>query len=164
MQNDFNNWQRDLNAQAHPDTQPPMTYQPPMKWHYFLISFPLWAGAILNFLTGLILQTGSAYGVVIPPTAFIDKLYGTGLIGLGVFQILTRFQLARFKARGPVMLLICYAAGIALQVLYALLTLASGASVTDLVQLIDPISIGISVTMILAHKSYYDKRAELFIH
>lgn len=166
MQDDFNSWQTGANEQFEKSTPAPSF---PMKWHNFLIYFSLWAGGILNVLTGLTYLTGTVYG---SDADFIyryydglkglDMLYGVALIGLGVLLIITRFKLAGHKSSGPFMLTISYVATLVISVLYGLI--ASGISGLSLLELINPVSIGTSIAMIFINKSYYDKRSSLFIN
>ncbi|MBE5811597.1 MAG: hypothetical protein E7318_11785 [Clostridiales bacterium] len=166
MQDDFNSWQTDDNKQFEKSTPAP-SY--PMKWHNFLIYFSLWAGGILNAINGLTYLTGSVYGSdadyiyrYYDGLKGMDMFYGVAVIALGVLLIITRFQLAGYKAKGPSMLTICYIATLAISVLYGII--AAGITGLSLMELINPASIGTSIAMIFINKNYYDKRSDLFVY
>ena len=170
MQDDFSSWQNDNFNQSGHNNPPTPSY--PMKWHKFLIYFALWAGAILNVLSALTYLTGTVYSAqgveaeqvyrVFGGLKGLDVLYGVLLIGLGVIQIFTRFQLAGFKRNGPSLLLVTYAAGLIVSLLYGVI--GAGILGTSITETINPVSIGVTIGMIAANKGYYDKRKELFIH
>lgn len=167
MQDDFNSWQVD-NSQAEKVTRPAVN-EPPMKWHNFLIYFSLWAGGILNAITGLTYLTGSVYGAdadyiyrYFDGLKGLDMLYGIAVIGLGVLLIITRFQLAGRKVKGPSMLMISYIIISAVSLMYGVI--AAGIADVSLLEMINPASIGMSIAMIFINKAYYDKRAHLFVN
>ncbi|MBR6667159.1 MAG: hypothetical protein IKL25_02165 [Clostridia bacterium] len=165
MQDDFNNWQPNMTPEHSAPRQPDM----PMKWHKFLIYFSLWAGGILNAVSGFNHLTGNVYGdeAAMVYNYFeslkgVDMIYGLALIALGVFQIFTRFQLAGFKRNGPSILVISYVAVLAASVLYGVIV--GGIIDVSLLDAINPTSIGISIAMIICNKVYYDKRAHMFVN
>ena len=146
----------------------------PLKWHHFLIYFSLWANAILNLFNALQLGTGGIYGgseyaaavyAAYPAMRFADTGAAIFLFILAVLAVLTRFSLARFQRRGPLMLLWTYAMNITFSVVYAVA--ASLASGIWLLQLIDGATwsfLIMAVVMIAANTVYYRKRAELFVN
>lgn len=169
MQNDFDVWQQqnDFVPQTK-STIPDM----PMKWHKFLIYFSLWAGAIMNVLTGIGTLTGSIYaGEGVDPEMIyrvfgglkaVDVLMGVVFIALAVLLIVARFALAGYKKNGPKLLVIAYAANIALALIYPIMVAAvTGLSFGDLFDVSTLISSGI---MLVVNKIYYDKRAHLFVN
>lgn len=168
MQDDFNSWQDPLNK-VEQNTHQTAINTTPMKWHNFLIYFSLWAGGILNALSGMAQLTGSVYGAdadyiyrYFDGLKGLDMLYGVVLIGLGVFQIITRFHLAGHKSSGPSMLMISYIVAAAVSLLYGVI--ASGITDIALMELINPAGLGGSIAMIFINKAYYDKRSALFIN
>ncbi len=147
--------------------------QYPMKWYKFLIYFALFFGAILNFGTGILYVTGEVYSLqssspemvyyVFGNLKGLDVIMGILLIAISVFGIYTRFQLAGFKANGPMCVYILYGATAALNFLYPLIASA----ITDISGLFDTstiTSVCVSLAMIGLNKTYFDKRKELFIY
>ena len=160
-----------MEQQFEYDIQPQQTPKKPMKWHNFLIYFSLWAGAVLSVVSSITYFTGAHYqGSASLVYSFysglrlIDLLMGLACVGLAVFGILTRFALAGYKAKGPRMLMICYAANAAASVLYLLLV--SAVTGMALSEVLDSSTIGSlvgSIAMIFINNNYYSKRAELFV-
>lgn len=155
--------------------QPSGGYDLPMKWHKFLIYFSLWAGAVLNVFTAIGMLTGSLYTVsgadpemiysVFNGLQTVDVLIGLASLALAALLIVTRFSLAGFKANGPKLLLIAYAASTAVELLYPLIAASvTGLSFTDLMDSSSITSLITSVVMIFVNKNYYDKRASLFVN
>lgn len=150
----------------------PMQPQFPMNWHKFLIYFSLWAGGILNILSGVLLVTGLTYSVfsdispalvyaVYPGLQICDIIMGLLMVAAGAFAIVTRFLLAGFRRVGPTCLLGVYAANIVISVLYVVLASAiSGMNMMDTQTLTSLVT---SVVMIAANRVYYSKRAALFV-
>ncbi len=143
----------------------------PMNWHKFLIYFSLWAGGILNVLTGVLMATGANYSIFSDvPSALIYAIYpglqacdiviGILTMAAGAFAICVRFLLAGFKRIGPTCLLGVYAANIVISVLYVVLASAiSGMNMMDTQTLASLVT---SVVMIAANRVYYSKRATMF--
>ena len=143
----------------------------PMNWHKFLIYFSLWAGGILNILSGALMSTGANYSIfsdvssaliyaIYPGLQICDIVIGILTIAAGVFAIVTRFLLAGFKRVGPTCLLGVYAANIVISVLYVVITSAiSGMNMMDAQTLTSLVT---SVVMIAVNRVYYNKRAVLF--
>ncbi len=165
--------QNDNQTDAAP--QPSGSYDMPMKWHKFLINFSLWAGAVMNVGSAIMTLTGAHYGVSSDEVAMIyrfydglkivDVLMGLACLAVAALLIVTRFSLAGFKANGPKLLMISYAAGAAVSLLYLLIAAAvTKLPFTDLVDSSSISSIITSVAMIFVNKAYYDKRASLFVN
>ena len=95
----------------------------PMKWHKFLIYFALWAGAILNGISGistLFSCLGGEYAAVYdayPALLGLDIFSSLCLIGISVFQFITRNALARLSRKAPQMVVWLYASTVILSVL-----------------------------------------------
>ena len=145
----------------------------PMAWYKFLIYFALFAGAVINAISGIMYLTGSIYEstagvpaslvyVFYGSLKIVDVIYGIAAIGLAVIAVLTRMKLAAYSADGPKLVLALYALGVIVSVVYALLvsmiTKQNGFTGSVL------ISIVVSVIMIFANKAYFDKRAHLFVN
>ena len=142
----------------------------PMKWHKFLIYFSLWAGAILLAVNGGQLLTGSEYGndaeavyLYYPGLKGVDMTFGILLLALAVFMIYTRFQLAHFKEGAPNKLTMVYVLEIVSFLGYSI-AVASVAKlpISDIISSQTTSSIVSSVVMIIANRTYYNKRAHLF--
>ena len=145
----------------------------PMKWHKFLIYFALWAGAIVNGISGI--QTLSN---ALNPNSLMWGLRGlsTGLrafyivsgvfsFGLGVFLICTRMSLARLSRRGPRMIVWTYASAVILNVL--LIFLASvlfGMPINALMDWSMWLTLIEGALMTWANQVYYRKRAAMFVN
>lgn len=152
--------------------QPSNVYEMPMKWHKFLIYFSLWAGAVMNVITGITMLTGSVYASqgADPEMIYryyeglktVDVIMGLASIVLAVLLIVTRFALAGYKENGPKLLMISYAANIAVALVYPIMA----AAVTDLSfgELFDVTTLISSIVMLVVNKIYYDKRAHLFVN
>jgi hypothetical protein len=145
----------------------------PLKWHYFMINFSLWVGAILNFIQASIFMNGSMYGnlkqriyTAFPQLPLVDITYGLAMIAVAVYMIYTRFQLAGFKKDAPNKLLSLFAVGIASGLIYTVaFYMATGVSLmqgkTDYKILGHVIA---AAVMLISNKMYYDKRKELFVN
>lgn len=146
----------------------------PMKWHKFLIYFSLWAGALLAASNGVQLLTGSVYGSEEAALQVYshfnglksaDMVFGVLQICLAVYLIYTRFQLAGFKEGAPSKLTVAYVLSLALNIGYLfVLSGITQISVTDLAEGESSTVSGIimSIVMIFANRSYYQKREHLF--
>lgn len=145
-----------------------------MKWYKFLIYFSLILTGISNMYTGVQAVIGMQYETksqaaqvyaTYPGLHIVDVIYGVLLIVFGVFALIVRQYLARFKAKGPKMLLLMYVASLVLEIAY----IAAGSLVSG-VNLLKASSSGtmlissilVSLFMIGANKVYFDKRAHLF--
>lgn len=100
----------------------PLRPEYPMKWYKFLIYFSLFAGAILNILTGLQYFMGTPYvsqGVtpqdlqqayaMFPSLQMIDFVYGAACVGVGIFGFFVRSALKNYEQSGPAKLYVLYA-------------------------------------------------------
>ncbi|MBQ9782038.1 MAG: zinc ribbon domain-containing protein [Clostridia bacterium] len=158
--------------------EPTQVYVPyyPMKWFKFLIYFLLFASAIVNVMSGISQVTGMIYYdpftettaqavyEVFPGLQVVDIIVGILSIALGVFAVVVRFALAKFKAIGPKLLTLFYAFSCIINIVYCLLVVLVvpelvGSLTSDTVT-----SIITSVIMIFANKTYFTKRQELFIN
>ncbi len=143
----------------------------PMKWYNFLIFFALWAGAILNLLTGITHLFGWTYAAVGTSSKeiyatlgqglqILDIVMGAAMIGLGIFSIVVRFQLAGYKKQGPRLLLVLYGVSVVVSILYPIIASAiTSVNVMDS-SLIS--SLVVSLVMMFVNYVYFKKRAHLF--
>ena len=145
----------------------------PLRWHKFLIYFSLWIGAAGLLLGGIGFIAGTVYGEMgdriyqaFPVIRFVDIAYGLVLIGVAVYIIYTRFQLAGFRQGAPQKLLILLALSPVLEWGYQLiLSAVTGVPITEIHSGGSFIGelIGTAIGIWL-HKVYYGKRKELFVN
>ena len=101
----------------------------PMNWYRFLIGPGLWIAGFGILILGILTMLGIPYvlqgfapGVIydsFKPLVVMDFVYGLILIILAVLCIITRFRLAAFQKKGPIMLYIVYALIILVSVIYS---------------------------------------------
>ncbi len=159
-------------------------YAQPMKmgWHKFLIYFALWAGAIVNIIQAIVTFSGyrymetTAYGGTINVTELyysyfdglqaVDMIFYLILAGISVYQIITRFSLAGYKASAPKKLTMIYVMVAVWNVLYIICFLMCvDTKYLDVPQLLGTVigSLIGSVVMIFINRAYYKKRSHLFV-
>lgn len=132
-----------------------------LGWHKFLIYFALWCGGVLGIISGVSLllsvsdfmRYSGAYGVLV-------MLLGAGEVGVGVFVIYVRFQLARFRRGAPQKLLIAYGITLGINLISTLITVSIAGSANG--SAAGSIAGGI-VFLIICWK-YYFNRKELFVN
>lgn len=152
--------------------QQPYTAQKPMNWFKFLIYFSLWAGGIINIISGFSTMFGLHYAEFaeatyrfFPGQRTVDILYGIVCILMGIYAIVTRFQLARFRKNAPAILYGMYALYIVFPCMYLFATAA--VTLIPLMQLIDAEMIGQLIgtaVMIVVNVIYFGKRRDMFIY
>ena len=149
------------------DTQPDL----PMKWHNFLIYFALWAGGILNGISGFRAISGTQYGAdagrvysYYPGLKTIDVIFGAFVIFIAIFTIVTRFKLAGFRKDGPTCLFLVYILNAVGSVFYILAVVSTTSLSLDTfgAQLVGQI-VG-SIILVCANKVYYNNRAYMFVY
>ena len=124
-----------------------------MKWHKFLVYFSLWIGALLNFLTGYI------YLSYLGADHFSSYLYSqnkvllTGILAViaGIYAIIARFRLARFKSDAIVHLII-----------YTILVLLSNVAISVVESTFSASVIVSGIAFFALTYTYYNKRRDLF--
>lgn len=140
-----------------------------MKWHKFLIYFALWLGALQNIGAAAANMTGSAYGdsvdyvyAFFPGLKILDVAFGICTLALAVFNIYTRYRLARFRRNGPACLSAAYLAALIVSVLY----LAVGTAICkiSLLNVQTGVSLAMSLIFLILNRSYYRKRKHLFVN
>ncbi len=167
-----NQWQ----PQQQPVWQNPQPAAPAlsMSWHKFLIFFALWASCILNIISGITALTGVQYEIadsrvtaemvytVFPSLKTWDVIYGILLIALGALALVTRFQLAGFKARGPKLLYATYIANTAAAIIYVIAV--SGIVGENMADSGIIANIIVSIVMVGVNAVYYGKRKAMFVN
>ena len=155
--------------------QPVQQYPYPMNWYKFVIYFALFAGAVLNAISGILHLTGSVWEMqnvsadmvyaVFGGMQAVDIIYGIGAIALAAFNIVTRMHLAKFRKTGPKFLTVCYGVAVGLALLYIILTSAvTGISIGDLVGATEILQLVVSIVMLVVNVVYFNKRASLFVN
>ena len=154
-----------------------------MGWHKFLIYFALWAGAVLNALFGTNYITGRVYLTqgfesieqvekmyrIITGLKTVDVIYGSILIGLAAFAIVTRFRLAGLKKKAPVMLWILYGVSLAAGLIFSIIQYSL---IKEYMQVEDPnlFSVGLAgsavpgAIFLIINIFYYKNRKGLFVN
>lgn len=155
--------------------QPVQQYPYPMNWYKFVIYFALFAGAVLNAISGILHLTGSVWEMqnvsadmvyaVFGGMQAVDIIYGIGAIALAAFNIVTRMHLAKFRKTGPKFLSVCYGVAVGLALLYIILTSAvTGISIGDLIGATEILQLVFSIVMLVVNVVYFNKRASLFVN
>ncbi len=147
------------------------SFDPPLKWHKFLIYFGLWVGALLNIYTARQMLDGSIWGDeyrqtmilgMFPGLETICVIVGVALIFLSVYVIVVRFMLARFKNGAPKMLLLNYVFNFAVSLLFIILvSKETGLPVSDFIKNILSSILG-SILGMIVNGVYYSKRSYMF--
>lgn len=143
-----------------------------MKWFKFIIYFQLFASAVINVFSSIMVFTGAHYGgnaasvySYFPGLRIIDIMFGIVCLVLAGFAIYTRQRLAKFFRDGPMLYFVLLGVNIAGSIIYLLS--ASMATGMPFGQLMTPREIGSDigyVILLLVNMSYFNKRADLFVN
>lgn len=145
-----------------------------MKWFNFLIYFSLFAGALLNFGTGISLLTGMAYETAYGNAKelvyafyegleFIDTTTAILSFALSFFGIYVRFRLSQYRVNGPKMLINLYTASLAVGLFYVIgFFIVTEGEVDSFASM--GASVAINIAMIGLNKKYFDNRKHLFVN
>ena len=145
----------------------------PMNWYRFLVGPGLWLAGFGVLILGILTMVGVPYflqgyapGVIydsFKPLVVMDFVYGLVLIALAVLCIVTRFRLAAFQKKGPVMLYIVYALIILASVAYSAVSgwVISGGK-AQLIGLTELGSIAGMIAGVALNVIYFNKRKHLF--
>ena len=154
--------------------KPPVVY--PMKWWKFLVYFLLFAGAVLNLFSGIGQLTGSIYEEVpgdgsiemvyraFPALKPIDIIVGLLTIGLAVFAIFVRQALYKFKAIGPKLLIIMYAASCIINAVYCVAVFIVVPEIAQDMMTDFITTIATGIIMVVVNIIYFRTRKELFVN
>lgn len=147
-----------------------------MKWYKFLIYFLLFFTAVIditygiNYISGGIYELQSKFKVTADGVyrtfgmglKITDVIYGVALIGLGIFAILTRRDLKKFKSSGPKKLITLYVSSLVVNTLCTILACIIIGNGSVIVQNIsDFIASAISIYI---NYTYFSRRASLFVN
>lgn len=143
----------------------------PMRWFKFLIYFGLFAGAIINLISGITLLTGSAYGEekelvyrMYSGLQSLEMAVGAILILLAVIGIAARFALAGYKKSGPVLLILLYIGGVVSNLVYVfgLPSILPELIMQNMDMTSYYTSIASSLVFTIINAVYFKKRSHLF--
>ncbi|MBR6704720.1 MAG: zinc ribbon domain-containing protein [Lachnospiraceae bacterium] len=146
----------------------PVYQQLPMKWHKFLCYFSLWLSAVLNIVFGFLYlsEEASLVDAYVPELETPNGVYGIFAILIGILCAVTAILLLKFKKNGPRILhftLLNSAVGnVVIMVWVALILSGYGADATVL-YVRAGITLVASLIVIALNKTYYNKRAHLFV-
>jgi len=161
------------NCQAETENKQALDAQHPMKWFKFLIYFALWFGAVINIISAISYMSGGQYAgqagrvyAMYPAMRVVDIALGVFTLALGIFGIVVRFRLAKFRKNAPSMLITLYLLSLIPSLLYPVATtLVTGISTFDaqvISQMVGQV-IGV-VIVVICTKIYFKKRAYLFVN
>ena len=144
----------------------------PMKWHKFLVYFGLWAGAVINCISGISTMAGGQYGdsrdrvyAVFTGLSAIDILYGAFLIAMAVLGVITALRLLKLKAGAPKLLYILYGVGVVTSIVYMLLASAvTHLPIGDFFSSSTVSSLVTGIAFFAINVRYYQKRESLFVN
>lgn len=152
----------------------PVQIQPAMNWYKFLIYFSLFAGAVINLVSGIFSFVGGSYMIfgLDPETVYsiydglkiLDIGYGIVYLAFIPFALYVRSALAGFKKDAPNMFYIYNIAGVIVSASYTLFS--SIVMDVDISQTIGQLigSIGGNVLFIALNVIYFNKRKQLFVN
>ena len=146
--------------------------KPPMKWFKFLIYFGLFLGALVSLSTAIDFFTGSVYdgNADLVYSAFgdlktLDMLTAVLSLVMAGVAIYARFRLAGYYKNGPMMLVVTYAGGMVITLVYIIGIYAILPSyILESMDTSSYISaMAMSLAMIAANWKYFKKREYLFV-
>lgn len=151
--------------------QPIGTTALPMNWFKFLIYFALFAGAVLNFIAGINLLSGNSNEMLyrfVPGLQTLDILYGLVVLVMAGLAVYTRFQLSAYRAKGPKLLTLLYVINLVSALVYTIGTYMCVDSnpyieLNESALTSNAASMAVCVAMIFVNKTYFQKRASLFV-
>lgn len=143
----------------------------PMKYHKFLIYFSLWLGAAINLLGGIAIVTGMILGedmqavyAAFPGYQALNVVYGCILLLLAAVCVAVRTALARYRRRGPKMLIALLTVNLILAPLYGVLAGAvTRIPLGQLMDASDAAQFAGTLAIVIATFVYYKKRESLFV-
>ena len=142
-----------------------------MGW-YKAVRLLLIAGALINVKNGIEYVSHAAYGLLTdwmydsyPGLQTLDMIYGIAIFALAALGVVTSIRLWKFRKNSPKLLISVYALGIALAVLYQLVSIImfkveASVAVSCLTAMIPGILI--NVIFMIINIKYFKKRAHLF--
>lgn len=167
---------QDPSQQGYGYPDPGQYYQAPplpMKWYKFL-TVVLIIAAILNIISAIPFFTGSQYGADAEAVyasfgglKLLDIAYGVVAVLQGIFMFYVRQRLVGYYADAPKLVLANYGLTMVATVVYnligAVILSGGGAEISSVIGEMIGAAVG-GVLMILLNKTYFDKRAHLFVN
>lgn len=163
-------------TQQYNPVTPAQPVQPalPMNWYKFLIYFSLFAGAVVNFISGILNLTGGNYLIygVDPETVYsafdgmhtLDIGFGIVYFALIPFALIARSSLAKFKKDAPNMFYIYHGASMIVSVIYNIFSvIITGGSVSEIIAQALGTAAGV-VLFVALNIIYFNKRKHLFVN
>lgn len=147
----------------------------PMKWYKFLVYFALWAGSLLNAVTGIRQVTGTSrenadilYSLA-PSLKTCDIIFGILMILVAVLGVLTAIKLLQLSAMGPKLLMLLYIANAAISLIemIVLVSIVKGNSKLEMDSSVLTsviVSIVVSGIMVAINWIYFKKRESIFVN
>ncbi len=147
----------------------------PMGWFKFIVNFSLFAAAALNLINFVTYISGQHYDgeadlvyAIFPNLKTLDISMAFVAIILAVYAIITRFQLAKFRKIGPMMLYILPVVNILVQVISAVGVISITSSLIPANEAINFASLGSNIAGSIAIEViniiYFSKRKHLFVN
>ena len=139
----------------------------PMKWYKFLIYFSLFAGAVINILSGLLtvvgLFTASEVYAAYPGTFMYDVFVALFAFAFAGLSIYTRQTLASYKKIGPKLLCALYVSTAVYAVAFGLLgaALTQGTVPFEVSDVSGAIS---NIVLAAINFVYFNKRKNMFVN
>lgn len=146
---------------------------PPLRWFWLLVNFTLFASALMHFANGISAITGAHHKVdtqqlysLYPAFRTLDIGCGIFLILLSVFIIYTRYRLAHFRRRAPLLLALTYLSVCLHDLVYiaAALIILPHPSEAELDLFTFGFGAAVGVTMLIIDHVYFKKREYMFIN
>ena len=140
-----------------------------LKWAHFLGYFALWAGALLNLVTGFQCITGLIYGgdaglvyAFYGGLQVLNILYGICLLGVVALGVITALSIIKCKKQTGKLVCLVYLVQSVLTVVYLIGTsiiLGSFAGDASVIM-----QIVISIVMIFVNRTYFNNRRDVYVN
>lgn len=152
-----------------PPPEAPKTPEHPMRWFKFIIYVQLFLSALGYLWDFVCYLSGIHYGEdaelvykAFPGIDVLDMGMALLCLGMAVFAIVVRVQLAKFKRTGPMLLQIFLAVGISMTLAY--LVAAIIITRQNLVTVSTVSSIIALLVMLVCNFIYFGRRKDLFVN
>lgn len=140
-----------------------------MKWFKFIIYFQLWVSLLSALSTAAQYLTGSIYDgsadivySYFPGIKACDMVLAILYIALGVYIVFVQRALAKYRAKGPKMYYILYAADIAIALPYLIAARVITGEFPVTTEFIT--ALVVSAVMLLINVKYFNNRKHLFVN
>lgn len=146
-----------------------------MGWYKFLIYFALFAGALWNFIYGILYVTGKVYEIAdarvtaklvylaYPGLDTVDIIFGIVCFLLAAYGIAVRFMLAKFKKFAPLCLYVLYGVVVVVQIIYVIVAAnIIDASIGDVLDAQSIASLIVQLACLIVSVVYFRNRKDMF--